>query len=894
MKRIFRRSDARPNVTRDVGDEIDFHLDMRAREFMETGMSAEDARAAAARVFGNAAAIDAELRVARDAHARTRARAERWQELVGDVAFALRSLRKNLAFTVGALATLALGIGAATAVFTVVNGVLIRPLPYADPSRLVMTWMSSKKYGSGLPFASGFYNDFVTATAGVANTAAFRSWSYSLDVGEGAEQFVGARVASSFFDVLGVKPRLGRGFVAADAEPGASRVAVISHSVWQTRFGADSTIVGKRVMLSGQPFEIVGVMPDGFAFPRGAELPAGLAFGPRSDIWTPLSFTDADRKSYSTMNLSAISRLKGGNTVARLHGVATTQLNEFLAANAPTLDLTYEHNDLRQQASQHVRRGLLLLLGAVVLLLVIACANVTNLLISRTGARAREFAVRAALGAGRMRIARQLITENVLLAVCGTTIGLVFSIWATRIMLATVPGSLPRADDIAVDWRVAAVALVATIVIGVGFGLAASTQIGWNSLAGTLRDEGRSTGTRRRVIGRRALVVAEVSLSLILVIGAALLTMSFARLQRVDPGFDPRHVLTASINLPVPGAFDFKNDGPGWAAAFGQLQGRLARIPGVVAAGAVSAIPLTSTAEGGGTWNVGDAPPAPGQAHSGQYLVIEGEYFKAMGIPVVGGRAFDASDLASTTPVAIVNEEYAKRFLNGPAVGRQIVTFFDFTTGRVPRTIVGVVKDVQYGLLDAPTKPQVYVPEQQMPYPGLQIVLRVNGEPMSVLPAVKREVKSVDPRVAVSKARTADDVFTDALAQRRFSMRLILFFAAAALALAMIGLYGVIALSVNHRRREIGVRMAIGARPRDVVRLVLGEGMAITALGVIIGLFGAFAVSRVLGSLLYDVSARNPIVFAMSAVVTIAVTLVATLIPARRAASVDPTAALRD
>jgi predicted permease len=895
MKRIFRRSDARPNPAHDVGDEIDFHLDMRTREFIAAGLSPEEARAAAVRAFGNAAAIDAELRVARDAHVRTQTRAQRWRELTADVAFAIRSLRKNVAFTAAALATLALGIGSAASVFTVVNGVLIRPLPYADPSRLVMTWMSSKRYGPTLPFASGFYNDFARATRDVATSAAFRSWFYALQVGGDAEQVAGARVRPSFFDVLGTKPLLGRALVAADADEGASHVVVLGHALWASRFGSDSTIVGKRITLSGESFVVVGVMPDGFTFPRGAEMPAGLVFGARSELWTPLSFTEADRKNYGTMNLSAISRLKGGASIARLHATASAQLAEFLGANAPTLDLTYAHNDLREQASKRVRRPLLLLLGAVVLLLFIACANVTNLLIARTAARAREFAVRSALGAGRMRIARQLMTENVLLALCGTSIGLVLSIWVTRVMLTTIPGSLPRADDIGLDWRVAVAALATTMVVGIAFGLAAATQVGWHRLAGTLRDEGgRSTGTRRRAIGRRALVIAEVSLSLILVIGASLLTISVARLQRVDPGFDPHHVLTANIGLPVPGAFDFKKDGPSWAAAFGQLQTRLARTTGVVAAGAVSALPLTSSAESGGTWIVRDARPAPGQSKSAEYFVVEGDYFKAMGIAVVSGRAFDASDVATSTPVVIVNEAYVKRFLNGSAINRQLNAFFDFTGGSTARTIVGVVKDVQYGALDGPTKPQAYVPEQQMPYPGLQVVLRVNGDPAAVLPALKREVKALDPRIAVAKPRSVDDVFSDALAQRRFSMRLILFFAVAALGLAMVGLYGVIALSVSHRRREIGVRMAVGARPGDVLRLVLGEGVRITGIGVVVGLAGAIAASRVLGNLLYGISATNAAVYAAAAAMTIVVTLGATLLPARRAASVDPTVALRE
>jgi predicted permease len=858
-------------------------------------MSAEDARVAAARAFGNAAAIDAELRVARDVHVRARARAESWRELAGDAAFALRSLRKNVAFTAAALATLALGVGAATSVFTVVNGVLIRPLPYTDPSRLVMTWMSSKKYGPVLPFSSGFYNDFAVATRDVANSAAFRSWFFSLEAGGDAEQIAGARVRPSFFDVLGTKPLLGRTLVAADADEGASRVVVVGHSLWANRFGSDSALVGKRINLSGQSFVVVGVMPDGFTFPRGAEMPSGLVFGARSELWTPLTFSEADRKNYGTMNLSAISRLKTGATIARFHAAAESQLREFLAANAPTLDLTFAHNDLREQASKRVRRPLLLLMGAVVLLLIIACANVTNLLIARTGARAREFAVRAALGAGRMRIARQLMTENVLLALCGTAIGLALSVWVTRVMLTMVPGSLPRADDIALDWRVAAAALAMTLIIGIAFGLAAATQVGWHRLAGTLRDEGsRSTGTRGRAIGRRALVIAEVSLSLILVIGASLLVISFIRLQRVDPGFDPHHVLTANIGLPVPGGFDFKKDGPGWAAAFQQLQTRLARTTGVVAAGGVSGLPLTSSAESGGTWIAGDARPAPGQAKSAEYFVVEGDYFKAMGIRVVSGRAFDATDISTSTPVIVVNEEYVRRFLNGGAVNRQLNAFFDFTGGATPRTIVGVVGNVQYGELDGPVKPQVYVPQQQMPYPALQIVLRVEGDPAAVLPALKREVKALDPRVAVAKPRSVDDVFSDALAQRRFSMRLILFFALAALGLAMVGLYGVIALSVSHRRREIGVRMAVGARPRDVLRLVLGEGIKITAVGVTIGLAGAVAASRVLGSLLYGISATNAMVYAAAATMTILVTLAATLLPARRAAAVDPTAALRE
>jgi putative ABC transport system permease protein len=635
-------------------------------------------------------------------------------------------------------------------------------------------------------------------------------------------------------------------------------------------------------------------MPPGFGFPRGAELPTGLQFGARTELWTPLVFAEADRTNYRTQNLSAIARLKSGVSPAQLYGAVSSQLKAFLAANAPKLDLDYNVLSLQQQAGQGVRRGLLLLMAAVALLLFIACANVTNLLIARTGARRREFAVRAALGAGRVRIARQLITENVLLAFCGTALGIAVSIWATRAMLHLVPGSLPRADDIGVDWRVSAAAGAITLVVGVAFGIAATTQVKWEKLANTLREEGaRTTGTRGGAFGRRSLVIAEVALSLMLVIAAALLTMSFVRLQRVDPGFDPSNTLTARVVLPLPGAFNPGRDGPVWAQFFRQLHDRVAQLPGVKSAGAVSALPLTGSAEGGGTAIVGEPPPEPGQGPHAQYLVVEGDFFQTMGIRIDGGRVFTASDVSTSVPVAVVNREYARKYLHGQAIGRQIRAYFDFSVGATPRTIVGIVNDVQYGSLDSPVVPQVYVPEQQMPYPGLEVVIRTSGDPMSVLSALKRETKALDPRLAVSNPRTVDDAFEESLARRRFSMTLIGVFAVSAVVLAMVGLYGVIAVSVGQRRREIGVRMALGARPSDVLRLVLGEGMRITFAGVVVGLIGAYAASRLVASLLYGTSATNMAVYATASVTIVLVTLAATYIPALRATRVDPTSALR-
>ena len=895
MKRFLRRTELRPDAPRDVSDEIRFHLEMRTQEFIEAGMSPDEARRAAAQAFGDVGSIGAELRASRGARARRLARRDRFHAFTQDLMFAARTLRKNTAFTIASLATLALGIGATTAVFTVVNGVLLRPLPYADPSRLEMVWLRSRTgLGSQLPLSSGLYLDALPSATSFNGFAAFRSWPYTITSDGDAEQIPGSRVTPSFFPVIGIRPMLGRAIVDADAEPGAARVAVISHDLWQRRFGGSPAVLGRRLDLGNESFSIVGVMPRGFAFPRGAELPRGLQFGPRTEIWTALSFTEKDRKDFGTLALASVGRLKPNATGEQARRELSAGLQRFLKANAPKLDLDYQLLDLQQQAGDHVRRALLLLMGAVIFVLFIACANVTNLLVARTAARRREFAVRAALGAGRWRIGRQLVTENVLLAAGGTALGVMLSGGATRGMLALVPGSLPRADDIALDWRVAALAGGVAIVVGGVFGLVSTLQVRWSNLAGTLHDAGaRATGGRARTFGRRSLVVAEVSLSLMLLIGASLLALSFVRLQRVQPGFVPTNTISASIVLPIPGGFDPKRDGPGWAQFFSQITAQLSKSPNVESAGAISTLPLTGTAEGGALEIVGQPKPEAGQAPRAEYAVVEGAYFQTLRIKTIAGRVFNSGDLATTLPVAIVNREFVKKYLSGSsALDHQIVAHFDFSNG-APRTIVGVVDDVQSASLDAPPRPQVYVPEQQMPYPGLSVVVRTTGEPAAILPTFKREVKAVDSRLALANVRTLDAVFAESLARQRFSVTIITSFAAAAVLLAMVGLYGVIALSVGQRRREIGVRMALGARPTDVLRQVLGEGLRITVVGTLLGLIGAFALSRLVASLLFGVSATNGLTYGASAAAIVIVTLMATFIPARRATRVDPTSALR-
>jgi len=910
MKRTFRLSDTRPDPRRDVSDEIRFHLDMRANELIEQGMPREDAWREARRQFGDVAAIEAECRDVRTVRTRERGRREWLRGLTMDLRFALRSLRANAGFTLAAVLTLGLGVGAAAAVFTVVDGVLLRPLPYAEPSRLVMVWMRSstaQSIGSELPLSSGFYVDARESVKALAPMAAFRSWPFVLggaDASAEPEQIPGSRVEPTLFETLGVRPLLGRTFTREESTPGAPRVAVISYSLWQRRFGGARDIVGRTVTLSGDRYSVIGVMPRGFAFPRGAELPPGLQFGPRTDIWTPLSFSGTDLTNYGTLNLAAVARLTPG-IASR---AAESELGTFGARlmrelKVPAGQFAYSMVGLEDQAAKSVRRGLLVLLGAVGFVLLIACTNVANLLIARTGAREREFAVRAALGAGQLRIVRQLVTENIVLALGGAAVGMGIAVWGSRVMLALVPGSLPRADDVTVDIRVIGFACIVSIVAGIAFAIASAVHVARQSVAATLQSAGtRLTGSTRRRFGRRVIVAAEVALSVILLVGAGLLAGSFARLQRVTPGFDPRGVLTGSVLLPVGERFDPVHDGPRWVQFFERYTARLDALPGVSEAGAVSSLPLSGAVESGDFTIVGRPAPAPDARPNAEYDVVAGDYFVAMGIRLLGGRRFDSRDREDTPGVVIVNRELARRHFPGmSAIGQHIRTGFDFSNGQTSREIIGVVDNVKQTSLDAEAVPAAYVPVSQMPYPFMSIVVRAacakdarECDAATTLPAVRRELASIDPSLALASVRPLEAVFADSIARQRFSMAVLSVFAALALLLALVGLYGVIALSVAQRRREIGVRMALGAQPRDVLAMVLGEGMRVTLLGVAIGLAGALVLTRVLRSLLFDMSPTDPRFFAGSALLVAAVALVATYVPARRAVGVDATSALRD
>lgn len=897
MKKTFRLSDAQPNAPRDVHDEIGFHLDMRTQEFIEKGLSPDEARKAAMQSFGDVMSIESELRTARLEDQQRSSRRDWWASIGRDIRVSLRALARRPLFALSTVVALGLGIGAAGSVFAVANGVLLRPLPYASPDALAMVWLRAPQSmgGDQWPLSSGLYDVIRTKTRSFANIAAFRFWPYTLGDFEIVEQVSGARVTPSLFATLGVTPYLGRVFTDDEGRDGGPRVAILNYSLWQSRFGSDPRIVGKTITLSGERFQVVGVMPRDFSFPRGAELMRGLQFGARTDLWTPLAFSGQDLQNYGTQNLAAVGRLKPLVTAAQAQGEVAAVVTETIHSLGAKMDVGGEVVALKDQAARPVRRGLMLLLAAVLAVLLIACANVAGLLSARVQERSRELAVRLALGAKRGRVARQLLTETLVLAVGGGALGTLTTFWGTRLLIALVPSDLPRADDIRIGLPVMAALVVVSILSGLAFGMIAVRGLTLTSPSQALHGlSSRSTGTRGARVGRRILVAGQVALSVLLLIGAGLLLRSFARIQDVKPGIVADHAISGQVFLPLPGGFNVQRDAPGWGRFFNQFVDRVGQLPGVVAAGAVSALPLTGTIEGSAL-AVTDRPPVrPEDAPRMSYAIAAGDYFRAAGIALRQGRVFASGDGADAPHVAVISQSLADKYFSGEQViGRRVRAGFEFDPNAGPREIIGVVDDVKYGSLDAETGPVMYVPEAQMPYPGLVLVVRTKDAPETIIPAVRRELRSLNPAVALNDVHTLTDVLRRSLARQRFTLTLIGAFAAAALLLAILGLYGVIAMSVQARRRELGVRLALGARPTSLVKLVVRDGMQLAGIGTALGVAGALAVAGALRALLFGVSARDVGVYTAAVGIVAAIAFVATYLPARAAARGNPTEALR-
>ena len=891
LRRIFRVSRPR-SVERDVDDELAFHLETRIEALVAGGMARETARATALREFGDLRDARSELSAIDRRRLGRNERNEFWETLAHDVRFALRTMAAHRLFSAAALLTFALGIGATTAIFSVVDGVLLRPLPYPNHDRLALVWTTARFGGEDkgeLPFGPANFIDLRDRARSFEMLAAFRSWAFIIGDADEPEQVNGARVSPDIFKILGVAPIAGRSFAPDDDRPNAAPVVLLGHGFWRRRYGGDRSVVGRQITINGERTTVVGIMPPGFTFPRGAELPAGFQLPPSTEIWAPLAFGEQRLRDRNTWDLVVAGLLKPGVTTEQATKEVASLMRQIGDENGAR-DLRFGATvvDMRDQSVHSVRAGLLLLLSAVGLVLLIACANVSNLLVARTTARRRELAIRAALGAGRGRLVRQLITENVLLALVGGLMGVGLAILLKNWLLALAPAGLPRLADISVDARVIGVTLLLALVAGTAFGLLAAVHAARGGVSGALREGGRGSAVRTRA--RAAFIVVEVAVSLVLLVGAALLTQSFVRMQRIDPGFRPEGVMAAGLGLRRSPELGFREQQAGWNAVVEPFLERVSALPGVEAAGGTSTLPLTGGWESTTFTVVGRPLPPMDARPRANYVMVTPGYFRALGIPMLRGRGFEPRDRAEAPLVVVISRAAVDKYWkNEDPIGQQLMVF-----DSIPWTVVGVVGDIREASLTDDVNPMIYLPFAQFPVPGTVVTVRTaSSDPTALAPALRRELKAVDPTLALNKANTMEQILSWSLSQRRFALLIVGFFAASAFVLAAVGLYGVIAYGVSQRTREIGIRLALGARGTDVRRMVLGQGLVLTIIGLVIGLGGAFAASSVLRSQLFEVSPMDPITYASIALVLAVTAIAASWVPARRATRIDPVEALR-
>ncbi|HKP10970.1 MAG TPA: ABC transporter permease [Blastocatellia bacterium] len=803
------------------------------------------------------------------------------ETVLQDLRYAIRASLKKPAFTLIVVLALAMGIGANTAIFSVVNAILLRPLPFKNPDRLVMVWMSNGKLGVAQDWHSfPNYVDYRDQNSTFEDVAAFNDRSFNLTGTGEPVRVLGAWSTANLFPVLGVPPLYGRTFAAEEEEPGKDLVAVISYGLWQRRFGGDAGVVGQPLNLNGVDRTIIGVMPAGFAFPEK-----------ETDVWVPLAVSPQRKQARGSFSLKAIGRLKPGVTMPQARADMSA-IADHLVEQFPQIMDSYGSNlvPLHEQVTGKVRPALLILLAAVAFVLLIACANVANLLLARAATREREIAIRTALGATRRRLVRQLLTESVLLAVVGGALGLLLAVWGLQALIAISPANVPRLDQIRIDGRVLAFTIMVSLLTGILFGLVPALQASKPDLNESLKEGGRgSAGSRRGRRIRSLLVVSEIALSLVMLIGAGLLIKSFIHLQNFNLGFNPDKLLTLRVQL----AGSKYREGPQVVNFFRQALERMQSVPGVQSVGGISTIFLSDTPnstnftiEGRPVTTGADSIEVPLDA-------VTPDYFQVMGIPLIKGRVFDERDRADSLPVAIINETFAKRFFEGEdPIGRRY-TYGTPDNNTRWLTIVGVVGDMRRTGFDKDVRPETFLPEFQDPDNALTIVARTTGDPGSSASALRDAVWAVDKDQSVFNIKTMDATLADMNAERRFTMLLLGIFAAVALILAAVGIYGVMSYSVTQRMHELGVRMALGAGARDVLRLVIGYAMRLALIGVGAGLIAAFFLTQLMGGLLYGVSATDPATFLLISSLLTGVSLAASFVPARRAMKVDPMVALR-
>lgn len=808
------------------------------------------------------------------------------QTLWQDVRYAARMLLKQPGFTLVAISTLALGIGANTAIFSVISAVLLEPLPFAAPEQLVHVWNTEEK-NDRFEVSYPDFADWRAQNQSFERMAAWTDANFTLTGTGDPLNLRGTVVTADLFPLLGVAPQIGRNFLAEEDRPGG-RAVILSHHLWQQRFGADPNLSGKTIIINDQRLTVAGVMPAGFAFPiQNSAI----------DLWVSAAWIAEGQAPLTEQRgnhaFGVIGRLRQnvalGQAQAEMNAIVSHLAQQYPETNKFGVRIAPLHEDLVGE----VRLVLLILFGAVGCVLLIACANVANLLLARATTRHREMAVRAALGASRLRVVRQLLTESVLLSLCGGIAGLLLALWGTDLLLALVPEGLPRASEAGLDARVFGFTVMVSLLTGIVFGLVPALQAVKFGLTEALKEgsKGAGQGARRHRV-RDALIVTEIALALVLLVCAGLLINSFLRLQRVDPGFDSQGVLTFRTGVPST-RYSQKTQ---VTAFYRQLIARLETLPGVTSVSAVDALPLSGAGAGVGFSIEGMAlaPNNPFPYESGLRAVVPG-YFRTMGMQLIKGRDFTARDDSEATQVAIINETLARRYFpNEDPIGKRInPSFATDKRGVQMREIVGIFRDVKHESLSAAPQPEVYVAHGQLPSNSMNIVMRTTIDPNHLIAAARNEVHLLDQDLPVFNIKTLDQYKVASVAEPRFNSTLLGIFAGLALILTAVGIYGVMAYAVTQRTHEVGLRMALGAQRGDVLRLVIKQGLLLTVIGVAIGLAGALAMTRVLASLLYGVTATDPLTFVSVALLLIIIGVLACYIPARRATRVDPLEALR-